>query len=111
MIDCVTEALFQVKTNAVKNAIGEKISTWQTVATKKGCFDLSGGSSSYTTYDAKIQESTHMFILPYFNYKALGIKSGNSRLVVESENYDIMLIDDPNNVHKQLEIYLKFTGG
>ena len=36
----------------------------------------------------------------------------NSRVVDEDGLiYDVMLIDDPMKMHKQLEIYLKYAGG
>lgn len=75
-----------------------------------GWLDLSGGDSKYTTYNAKVQESTHMFIA---GYKPLSerIKAENSRMVIDGRVYDIMLIDDPMGMHEQLEIYLKYTGG
>ena len=43
---------------------------------------------------------------------AAAVKAENSRLVDEDDLvYDILLIDDPMKLHRQLEIYLKFTGG
>ena len=40
------------------------------------------------------------------------IKAENSRLIDEDGLiYDVLLIDDPMKFHKQLEIYLKYTGG
>ena len=76
----------------------------------KGFIDLSTGDSNRTTYNAKIQESTHVFISDYVLLDA-SIKAENSRMVVNGERYDILLIDDPMELHKQLEIYLKYTGG
>lgn len=94
-----------------KNRIGESVKAWFTADTITGFLDLSSGDSKYTTFNAKIQESTHVFIA---DYKKLNeaIKTENSRLVDEDGLvYDIMLIDDPMKLHKQIEIYLKFTGG
>lgn len=93
-----------------ENEIGEAVKAWQTVDTIKGFLDLSSGDSKYTTYDAKIQESTHVFLA---DWKALpaSVRSENSRLVVNGAAYDVMLIDDPMGLHRHLEIYLKYTGG
>jgi hypothetical protein len=32
-------------------------------------------------------------------------------MVINDKVYDIMVIDDPMELHEQLEIYLKYTGG
>lgn len=99
----------QIK-SITKNEIGEQEVTWMTEDSLTGWLDLAGGSSKYTTYNAKVQESTHMFIS---DYKQLSdrIKAENSRMIVDGKVYDIMLIDDPMGMHEQLEIYLKYTGG
>lgn len=93
-----------------KNAIGEAVKAWQTVQSITGWLDLSAGDSKYTTYNAKMQESTHIFIADYVALDA-SIKAENSRMIVNGSRYDVMLIDDPMGLHKQLEIYLKYTGG
>ncbi len=93
-----------------KNAIGESLKTWETVQSIAGFLDLSGGDSKYTSFNAKIQESTHVFISDYHLFDE-SISAENSRILVENKAYDVMLIDDPMGLHKQLEIYLKYTGG
>lgn len=118
MIGGNTTALLQVCTTA-KNEIGESVKEWHDVWSKEGWLDLSSGDSNRTTYNAKIQESTHMFICDYkpipdtfsVNGKTVKVSSENARMVANSQAYDVMLIDDPMGLHKQLEIYLKFTGG
>ena len=102
----------------------------------KGWLDLSGGDSKYTTYNAKIQESTHIFLCDYQTFKGLSgewvwdtlnfisgeistltsdkkvdVTSENARMLIDGLIYQIMLIDDPMNLHQHLEIYLKFVGG
>ena len=105
-----TKAIIQTCTEGKKNAIGERPKKWSDVQTLTGWLDLSGGSSNYTAYAAKVQESTHVFVADY-EPLAEGIKAENSRMVVGGKVYDIMLIDDPMELHRQLEIYLKYTGG
>lgn len=95
-----------------KNAIGEQVKSWADAQTLKGWLDLSGGDSKYTTYNAKIQESTHVFIADYVPLAA-GIQAENSRMTINGKIYDILLIDNPMEMRSgsQLEIYLKYTGG
>jgi head-tail adaptor len=94
-----------------KNEIGEAEKTWDTVQSIRGWLDLSSGDSKYTTYNAKMQESTHIFVSDYVQLNRK-IKAENSRVIDEDGlTYDIMLVDDPMKLHKQLEIYLKYTGG
>lgn len=95
-----------------KNSIGEQIRTWADKQTLKGWLDLQGGDSKYTVYNAKLQESTHVFIADYVAL-ATGISAETSRMVINGKVYDIMLIDNPMELGSgsQLEIYLKYTGG
>ena len=104
-------ATIQVPT-VTKNAIGEHVTTWEDVQTIKGWLDLSSGNSGYTTYYAKIQESTHIFIADYVQLDSR-IQAENSRAIINGKRYDVMLIDNPMEmgIGSQLEIYLKFTGG
>ena len=93
------------------NDIGEHVQTWADVQTIKGWLDLSSGESR-VTYNAKIQESTHIFIA---DYVALDhrITAESARMVINGKRYDILLIDNPMEMGSgsQLEFYLKFTGG
>lgn len=93
-----------------KNAIGEAVESWATVQSIKGWLDLSSGDSKYSTFNTKIQESTHVFVADYIELDSR-IKAENSRMIVKNQHYDITLIDNPMELNKQLEIYLKFTGG
>lgn len=92
------------------NEIGEPVNEWVTVQNIRGWLDLSSGEARYATYHAKIQESTHLFIADYVPLD-LRISAENSRLVINGKRYDVTLIDDPMEMHQQLEIYLKYTGG
>lgn len=105
------KALIQVSTT-VKNDIGEHVQTWDDVQSVKGWLDLSSGESRYTTYNAKIQESTHIFIADYVQLDSR-ITAESSRMVINGKRYDVLLIDNPMEMGtgSQLEIYLKFTGG
>lgn len=127
MIGGNTKAVLQVKT-ATKNAIGEFVKSWHDVPVfmpgKKepgliGFLDLQSGDSKYNSYNAKIQESTHVFICDYVPVQdtfeiegsAVRVDAENARMVANGKQYDVLLIDDPMELHKHLEFYLRFTGG
>ena len=104
-------ATIQVKTTT-KNAIGEQAEGWSDVQTLTGWLDLAAGKSGYSSFHAKIQESTHIFIGDYVPLDSR-ITAENSRMIVKGKVYDIMLLDNPMELDSgsQLEIYLKYTGG
>lgn len=106
MIGGNTEAVLQQNIGSQTNAIGERIPSWTDIFTMVGWLDLSSGDSRYT-YDAKLQESTHIFISDYY---PIDRKAHDKRLMVNGVIYEILLIDDPMELHQQLEIYLKFVG-
>ena len=99
----------QVKKPAT-NAIGEAETTWSTVQQIKGWLDLLSGDAKVSTYNAKIQESTHVFIGDYIPLNAQ-IKAENARMLIGGQIYQITLIDNPMGLNEQIEIYLTYTGG
>lgn len=106
-----TKAIIQVFAST-KNEIGEPVKTWADAQTIKGWLDLQSGDSRYTTFNAKIQESTHIFIADYVTLNSK-ITAESARMVINGKVYDILLIDNPMEMQKgsQLEFYLRFTGG
>lgn len=88
------------------NGIGEDIQQWSDIQTMLGFLDLSGGDSKYT-HNAKLQESTHIFVCDYY---PIADDPKDKRIVANGKIYDVLLIDDPMGLHAQLEIYLKFLG-
>lgn len=114
-----TKAVFQVKKSTrdenghyIRNSAGEIVRDWEDAQTIKGWLDLNSGDSKRTTFYAKIQESTHIFIADYVTLDER-INAENARMRINGKLYDIMLIDNPMEMGKgsQLEIYLKYTGG
>ena len=104
-----TKAFIQVYTASV-NEIGENVQTWADVQSIKGWLDLQSGDSRSTTFNAKIQESTHIFISDYVALDKR-ITAESARMVINGKRYDILLIDNPMEMGLQLEFYLRFTGG
>ena len=105
------KAIIQICTTTV-NDIGEHVQTWADIQTVKGWLDLSSGEASYATHNAKIQESTHVFISDYVSLDSR-ITAETARMTINGKRYDILLIDNPMELGtgSQLEFYLKFTGG
>ncbi|MFA9375590.1 MAG: hypothetical protein ACERKZ_02435 [Lachnotalea sp.] len=111
-------AIIQIATT-INNDIGEDTSTWiEVLPSFCGWLDLSSGDSQSINYNAKIQESTHIFVCDYFPlvYNVEGqpdveITTENSRMIIDSKVYDILIYDNPMELNQHLEIYLKFVGG
>lgn len=136
MIGGNTIVLFQVKDEGTKNAIGEREHIWVDVASAKGFLDLNSGDTKHTSFNSRIQESTHIFLCDYQSFKGLSgkwvwnalnfvsgkistavldetvdVTSENSRMLIDGKVYQIQVIDDPMGMHQHLEIYLKYVGG
>lgn len=109
MIDGNLTGTFQIQTSN-KNAIGEDVLEWSDVIQKKGFLDYVTGEADYEM-DAKIQESTHIFLCDWFDCAALEITSENARIIIDGLIYSIQMIDDPMGINQHLEVYLKYTGG
>lgn len=109
MIGGNTTATIQTK-NVIENDIGEHEKRWVNTQEIKGYLDLMSGTSSNQNYDTKMQESTHIFLMDFVELNPT-IKPSTSRLIIGHDSYEIMLIDNPMNLNRQLEIYLKLIGG
>lgn len=111
-------ALLQVRGKGAKNAIGEAVESWVDALEILGWLDLIAGESNYLNFNAKIQESTHVFLCDYLDLSSVkvgeqetAITSESARMVINGLVYDVLLIDNPMNMNEHLEIYLRFVGG
>lgn len=136
MIGGNTISKIQIYDSGQKNEQGIREGQWVDVAAAKGWLDYLSGDSKYTIYNSKVQQSTHLFLCDFQSFKGLSgkwvwdafsfvngiistveldetvdVTSENARIVIDGISYDIMVIDDPMNLHQHLEIYLKYTGG
>ena len=108
MIDGNVTAILQTKT-ASKNALGEITKAWSDLQLLKGYLDFVGGDASYkSNFKGAIEETTHVFIC---NYDKIASEANPtlSRLVVDGRMYDVLMIDDPMDLHQHLEIMLKYN--
>lgn len=99
----------QTKTT-VKNEIGESVKAWYDCYSQIGWLGLQAGGNNYTTFNAKIEESTHIFLCDYHS-GIYGLADQDTRMIIKGNMYDVLLIDNPDEMDEQLEIYLKKVGG
>lgn len=109
--------IVQVKQTAKeKNAIGEAVQAWVEKSTVFGWLGLQSGDSKYTNHNAKIEESTHVFLCDFdADIYALTLpdekgKTPAVRMAIKGMIYDILMIDNPDEMNEQLEIYLRKVG-
>lgn len=105
------------KTSSGKNEIGENTEIWEEVFSPRGWLSLQSGDSKYSTHKTKLEESTHVFLCDYHSgIYALSIPDSatntvpDCRMIVKGMAYDVLLIDNPDEMDEQLEIYLRKVG-
>lgn len=104
--------LIQTMTSSGKNAIGEPEITWTTAFSPAGWLGLQNGDSKRTSFNAKIEESTHVFLTDYDSgIYSLTDNDQDVRMIIKGKMYDVLLIDNPDEMDEQLEIYLRKVGG
>lgn len=102
-----TACMLKNKSDYITNDIGEKVPVESDYMALTGFLDLSSGDSKYVNYNAKIQESTHIFICDYVK---IDKKATELKAYINDKMYDVMLIDNPMELNEHLEIYLKYIG-
>lgn len=103
-----TPCTVQTKTS-FGNTIGEAVNEWSEFAVLSGVLGLQSGDSK-RTYSTKLEESTHVFICDY-NEAVYGLADQDVRCIIKGKMYDVLLIDNPDEMDYHLEIYLKLVGG
>lgn len=101
--------VIQTKTSAGKNAIGEADNTWADTFSHDGWLGLQNGDSKYTNFNAKIEESTHVFLCD-FDADIYALADQDTRMIIKGFVYDVTFIDNPDEMDEQLEIYLRKVG-
>ena len=99
----------QTKTT-VKNEIGEGVQTWVEAFSHVGWLDWRTGESKYTSFNAKVEESSHVFTCD-FHPGIYALADQDTRMIIKGKMYDVLLIDNPMELNQQLEIYLRKVGG
>ena len=94
---------------SVKNEIGSRVKTWKTVFSQIGWLGLQTGGSVRQNFNAKIEESTHVFLCDY-HAGIYALADQDTRMILKGVVYDVQLIDNPDEMDEQLEIYLRKVG-
>lgn len=102
--------IIQTKTDSGKNLIGESEITWSNVFDITGWLGMQTGDSNRINFSAKIEESTHVFLCD-FDDGIYSLANQDTRMIIKGNMYDVLLIDNPDEMDEQLEIYLKKVGG
>lgn len=95
--------------NTVKNAIGESVATWADAFVHVGWLGMSSGDSRHSTFNAKIEESSHVFLCDYHS-GIDALADQDTRMIIKGCVYDVTYIDNPDEMDEQLEIYLRKVG-
>lgn len=95
--------------NIIKNAVGEADTTWADAFSLPGWLGLQSGDSEYSKFNAKVEESTHVFLCD-FHSGAYALADQDTRMIIKGFVYDVLLIDNPDEMDEQLEIYLRKVG-
>ena len=99
----------QTKTASSKNAIGEAVSSWKDAFSQIGWLGLQAGEQKRSTFNAKIEESTHVFLCDYHS-GIYALADKDTRMIIKGFLYEVTFIDNPDEMDEQLEIYLKRVG-
>lgn len=92
-----------------KNALSEGVKEWANAYRQKGWLGLQSGDSKYTNHNAKLEESTHVFLCDY-HAGIYALADKDTRMIFKGFVYDVLLIDNPDEMNEQLEIYLRKVG-
>ena len=102
--------IIQTKSTSGKNAIGEAEITWKDTISQLGWLGLQSGDSKRINMYSKVEESSHVFLCD-FNADIYALADQDTRMVFKGGMYDVLLIDNPDEMDEQLEIYLRKVGG
>ena len=97
----------QTKSTA-KNSIGEAVKAWKDAFSPVGWLGMQSGGKNYT-HNAKIEDTTHCFLCD-FHSGIYALASQDTRMIIKGFVYDVLLIDNPDEMDEQLEIYLRRVG-
>lgn len=101
--------IIQTKNEVWKNEVGEFEHSWSEAFSQRGWLGLQSGDSKYSNFSAKIEESTHVFTCDY-HPGIYALQDKDTRMILKGFVYDVLLIDNPDEMDEQIEIYLRKVG-
>lgn len=112
------DLILKRKDGFITNDIGEQIPSYIDYKTFQGFLDMANANTSHSTYNAKIEESTHYFICDYEELPSFIDNEGKTRKATinelraycNSKEFDVLWIDNPMELNYQYEIYLEYKG-
>lgn len=77
-----------------------------------GVLDLTGADVSHRLMK-RVEDADYIFLCDHFDLKVeeKRLSTENSRMLIDGGVYEVLLYDDPMQMHEHLEIYLKYIGG
>lgn len=99
----------QTQSGMTVNAIGEVEATWNDSFTVRGWLGMQSGENRYTTFHTKLEESSHVFLMDY-HPGVYALADQNTRMILKNVLYDVLYIDNPDEMNEQLEIHLRRVG-
>jgi head-tail adaptor len=103
------KATIQTKISEGKNAMGEAETYWVDAVSKAGWLGFESGEKKRSNFNAKIEETTHVFVCDY-RAEIYALADQDTRMIIKGIVYDVLLIDNPDEMNEQLEIYLRKVG-
>ncbi len=98
-------AIIQIK-ETKRNDLGETVTEFKYFKTITGYLDYISGESTFAVYNAKLQDTTHIFICDYEELP----EENNICLEIDGKIYEVKLIDVPMGINHHMEIYLHYVG-
>ena len=99
----------QTKKSVGANEMGAAQHVWSLAYAVRDWLGMQSGGAQRNTYNAKIEETTHVFLCDY-HAGVYALAAQDTRMVIKGFVYDVLLIDNPDEMDEQLEIYLKRVG-
>lgn len=101
--------IIQTKNVSSKNSIGEAVKIWKDAFSQIGWLGLQSGEQKRTSFNSKVEESSHVFLCD-FNPGIYALADEDTRMIIKGFVYDVLFIDNPDEMDEQLEIYLRRVG-
>ncbi len=99
------QAIVQMK-GTTRNDLGETVNEFKDLKTILGYLDYMSGESTFARYNAKLEDTTHIFLCDYTELP----EENEMRLLIKNKPYEVKLIDVPMGIKYHMEIYLRYVG-